>query len=119
MKREQWYKILGKEKPIKETTAKQIAEGKEYGTVVFMQNSQDFDDFKGSGGRGQEGFFDSSEKEMAKFLSQWDMGYQDEVDSRKPWGSSDTVRKITIPGAGKYILTYNSGLGYAGLYVEQ
>lgn len=87
-----------------------------YTTIVFLQNSQDFDDFKGSGGKGIDGFFDSSDKEMAKFLSQWDYGDAPDEGNQKPWGSSDTVKNVNVPGAGKYILTYNSRLGYAGLH---
>lgn len=91
-----------------------VESGKEYATIVFLQNSDDFDDFKG----GAEGFFDASDKEKAKYLSQWDYGDYDDVSSKKPWGSGDTVVKVNVSGAGKYILTYNDSLEYAGLVME-
>ena len=118
MDKKQWYKILGKDLKEVSSAKDMITEVKEYATIVFLQNSQDFNDFRGSGGRGVEGFFDSSEKEMAKFLSQWDYGEYHDTDTKKPWGTADTVTKVNVSGAGKYILTYNSGLGYAGLVKE-
>lgn len=81
-----------------------------YAEIVFLQNSQDFNGFRGSGGRGVDGFFDSDESEMMDYLMQWDDGEYHEVNSRKPWGTRDDTYK-----RGKYIMSYNSGLGYAGL----
>ena len=93
---------------------------KKYTQIVFLQNSQDFESFRGRGGKGEDGFFNSPYKEKAKFLSQWDYGSESEYDTRsKPSaGTHDTVVKINVPMAGKYILTYNRGLGYAGLERE-
>lgn len=92
-----------------------VQAAKNYASVVFLQNSQDFNDFRGSGGKGIEGFFDSSEKEMMKYLQQWDYGdnYGEVVDPMQMKGSRDDVYK-----SGRYLMTYNSGLGYAGLYVK-
>lgn len=92
-----------------------VQAAKNYASVVFLQNDHDFNDFSGSGGRGQEGFFDSSEKEMLKYLQQWDYGdnYGDIVDPMMQKGSNDYTYK-----KGPYVMTYNPGLGYAGLYVK-
>lgn len=85
-----------------------------YREIVFLQNSQDFDDFSGSGGKGSEGFFDSDEDEMIDFLLQWDYGDNGEESTNPPWGTSDTTYKKRI-GSKLYILTYNFKHGYAGL----
>ena len=92
-----------------------VQAAKNYASVVFLQNDFDFNDFRGSGGKGQEGFFDSNEKEMMKYLQQWDYGdnYGDVVDPMMQKGTNDYVYK-----AGRYLMTYNPGLGYAGLYVK-
>ncbi len=95
-----------------------LNEAKTYQQIVFLDKSQDFSSFRGSGGKGEQGFFDSDEKEMAQYLSQWDYGDGGEEYSGKFWGNSDDTTKINIPGAGKYFMTYNSRLGYAGLYLE-
>lgn len=95
-----------------------LAEAKGYASIVFLQNENDFKDFRGSGGTGIDGFFDSSEKEMAKYLSKWDFGEELEYDVTKPWGRMDTVSKVKVPGAGTYWLSYNERLGYAGLSRE-
>ena len=84
-----------------------------YATIVFLQNSQDFEDFSGSGGQGLDGFFDSDKEEMVKYLSQWDYGNYDDVREDPPWGKRDNVSKV-----GEYILSVNSSLGYAGLYIQ-
>ena len=96
-------------------TRKPVRAAKNYASVVFLQNDFDFNDFRGSGGKGQEGFFDSDEKEMMKYLQQWDYGdnYGDVVDPMMQKGTSDYTYK-----KGRYMMTYNPGLGYAGLYVK-
>jgi hypothetical protein len=92
-----------------------VVAAKNYVSVTFLQNESDFNDFSGSGGRGQAGFFDSSEKEMLKYLQQWDYGdnYGDVADPMMQKGSNDYTYK-----KGPYVMTYNPGLGYAGLYVK-
>lgn len=93
-----------------------ISEGKMvYATIVFMQNSQDFDSFRSGKLRGAEGFFEATDKQKAKFLSDWDTGEYYDTSATKPWGSRDTVVNVTVPNAGKYILTYNENMGYAAL----
>lgn len=95
--------------------AKRVRAAKNYAEVVFLQRDYDFKDFNGSGGRGQDGFFKSSEKEMLKYLQQWDYGdnYGEIVDPMQQKGSNDYTYK-----KGAYIMTYNPGLGYAGLAVK-
>lgn len=88
---------------------------KAWTTIIFLQLSQDFDIFQGSGGKGQDGFFDSSEEEMAKFLSQWDYSERENISIEEPWGSADYVVEVKV-GGDNYILAYNTGLGYAGLH---
>jgi hypothetical protein len=97
------------------STRRPVRAAKNYASVVFMQNESDFNDFRGSGGKGQDGFFDSDEKEMLKYLEQWDYGdnYGEVVDPMQQKGSGDYVYK-----KGRYVMTYNPGLGYAGLYVK-
>ena len=89
-----------------------------WNTIIFLQREDDFSSFKGSGGKGSEGFFDSDTKEQAKFLSEWDHGDADDVRNGEPWGRSDDVTKVNVKNAGKYTLATNSGLGYAGLHQE-
>jgi hypothetical protein len=87
-----------------------LNEAIEYCDIVFLDKTQDFEDFSGSGGKGREGFFDSGDKEMFDFLMQWeDMNYSD-CRKTKPWGAKDKIYK-----KGDYIMSYNSSLGYAGL----
>lgn len=95
--------------------ARRVQAAKNYAEVVFLQRDFDFDDFNGSGGTGQNGFFDSDEKEMIEYLKQWDYGdnYGDVVDPMQQKGSRDRVYK-----KGQYLMTYDSGLGHAGLYVK-
>lgn len=52
------------------------------------------------------------ESDVVEYLAQWDYGSEMEHSPRNepPYGTSDTVFKY-----GEYILSYNSGLGYAGL----
>lgn len=92
-----------------------VQAAKNYVEVVFLQRDHDFDSFSGSGGRGQQGFFDSDEKEMLKFLQEWDYGdnYGDVIDPMQMKGRDDYVYK-----KGPYIMTYNPGLGHAGLAVK-
>lgn len=92
-----------------------VQAAKNYVSVVFLQLTQDFDGFSGSGGKDIEGFFDSSDKEMMEYLKQWDYGdnYGEVVDPMQVKGSGDSVYK-----QGRYLMTYNSRHGYAGLYVK-
>jgi len=83
-----------------------------YEEIIFLQNSQDFDDFVGSGGKGIDGFFDSTEKEMIDYLAQWDNENSTISTSYPKAGLCDTV---SIDEDKMYILSYNYGLGYAGL----
>jgi len=84
---------------------------KEYARIVFLQNSQDFDGFRGKkGDEAQDAFFKASEPEMLKYLMQWDMGNSTETSPTPAHGTSDKVYR-----KGDYIMSYNSGLGYAGL----
>lgn len=52
---------------------------------------------------------------MMRYLEQWDYGdnYGEVVDPMQQKGSRDSVYK-----QGRYLMTYNPGLGYAGLYVK-
>ncbi len=82
-----------------------------YRNIIFLQNSQDFDDFHSNKGFGSgvEGFFNSHESEMIEYLSQWDYGEGEEMNDCGA-GSNDDIYN-----EGNYQLSYNSRLGYAGL----
>ncbi len=84
------------------------AKNVQYGDIIFLQNSDSFDGFKG----GATGFFNAGDIKKLNYLAQWDYGDVSEVRDKIPAGSSDTVFKY-----GKYVLIYNRGLGYAGLSV--
>lgn len=87
---------------------------KEYVSIVFLQNSQDFDNFKGKKGpEAQSAFFEASDEEKLKYLQQWDYGDSGETCPKPSHGSSDRIYK-----KGDYIMSYNPGLGYAGLERE-
>lgn len=95
---------------------KEAEEHKRYYDIIFLQNTQDFDDFSGSGGEGVEGFFNSTEDEMFDYLMQW---YTPESESSSfydapPWGDSDISYEKEL-GNEKFIMSYNPNLGYAGL----
>lgn len=54
----------------------------------------------------------------ALYLSAWDYGGDSEHSPSElpPWGSSDSVSGfLQVPGAGRYILSWNKRLGYIGL----
>lgn len=79
----------------------------EYANIVFVQGDEAEEPLKILDEQGSD--------EAAKYLSQWDNGEYDDVSDEAPWGESDSVEVVTVPDAGKYILTYNTGLGYIAL----
>jgi len=85
---------------------------KKYVHIIFLQNTQDFDSFSGSGGTDIDGFFDSTVDEMISYLSQWDYGDSGISNDIPSHGTADTVY---INEDKNYILSYNSTMGYAGL----
>jgi len=85
-----------------------------YREIIFLQDSQDFNDFKGTGGKGLSGFFDSDEQEMFDYLYQYDSPDNDNIVNYKPWGTSDTT--VTMKFSRKtFVMNYNERKGYAGL----
>jgi hypothetical protein len=80
--------------------------------IIFHQNSQSFDGFNGSGGIDIDGFFESDEKEMISFLSQWDNGDSMPNNNHPGYGTND---KVFLDTKNNYLLTYNFNLGYASL----
>ena len=104
-----------------DVTGKQIIvatedDNKEYAQIVFMQNSQDFDEFtdKSTGEKGVDAFFGASEKDMMDFLMQWEQGDRGEVSKTEPWGTNDKKFEKKV-GDDTYIMSYNSGMEYASL----
>lgn len=86
---------------------------KKYASIIFIDNSQDFDDFENQYGIGIDAFFGSgtTDEERYNYLMQWETGdnYGIEFDEN-PAGKSDQI----FQNKG-YIMSYNRGLGYAGL----
>lgn len=86
---------------------------KKYVSIVFFDNSLDFEDFENQNGKGIDAFFNTwtRDEEMFSFLMQWETGdnYGIEYDEN-PAGESDQIFQKN-----GYIMSYNSGLRYAGL----
>lgn len=85
---------------------------KQYASVIFIQDynlvGQDRDLFVAMLDNRQE-------TELFEYLLQWEHGDNcGETSINKPWGSSDN-RVNFKDGNTDYVLTYNPGLGYAGL----
>jgi len=91
-------------------------ESKNYVEIVFLQNSQDFDDFtdKETGESGIDAFFDASEDDMIDYLMKWEYGDRGTVRKENPGGTSDNTFEKKF-GNDTYMMNYNRGLGYAGL----
>lgn len=99
---------------------KEASKDKKYYDIVFLQNSQDFEGFDGSGGTGVDGFFESSEEEMFEYLIQWyspesiNNSYYDNA----PWGEDDLIFEKNL-GDQTFIVSYNPSLQYAGLLLVE
>jgi len=89
---------------------------KQYVEIIFLQQQDSFDDFTDQETKetGVDAFFNASEDEMMDYLMQWEHGDNGETRKEKPWGSSDSHFEKKF-GDDVYIMSYNSGLGYAGL----
>lgn len=88
------------------TAEKQAA----YGNVVFVQG-EDYDRMMEELGP------DAGMQEIAQYLSQWDIGKYYDVRPESSAGGNDDIEIVESPNAGRYLVSHNRDLGYAGLEV--
>lgn len=84
-----------------------------FSRIVFMQDEEGrevVDRLTRTEGILMRGATDATVAEAIEYLSQWDMGEDDDVHEQMAAGSRDEVTERD-----GYILTWNAGLGYVGL----